>query len=138
MTCTANRPRTAVEVDNSIRAEIRHLTLSHLFVGILEAPTIRNDAKASAAAVAAHQARNAYLEALDRLNSHSCRLLREACIEWSPVVADGSMARVPDTEEGREWIAEANRIQALPETAANADRWNDHSLALHRIGGEWV
>jgi hypothetical protein len=55
-------------------------------------------------------------------------------LEWGN---DCGSARVPDTPLGRAWIERANEIQSRPETAANVEAWDAHSLALDAIGGEW-
>jgi hypothetical protein len=55
--------------------------------------------------------------------------------EWK--CADGH-AFVPNTEAGREWIKEADRIWTLPDNAESAELWDDHSLELERIGGRWL
>jgi hypothetical protein len=51
-------------------------------------------------------------------------------------------ALVPDTEEGRAWISEAERILAarVPEEEEEeaADLWADHCGELERIGGRWL
>jgi hypothetical protein len=58
-----------------------------------------------------------------------------AYISWT---CDSGHALAPDNDAGRAWIAEAERIMALPDNEANVDLWDEHSIDLERIGGSWL
>jgi hypothetical protein len=55
----------------------------------------------------------------------------------------GDVALVPDNDAGRAWAFLAEQIMEMPcndDDAEDAmdERWEEHSLALHLIGGRWL